>query len=171
MNSKLVIRQNSNKDCGVACLVSIMKYYGVEPPYEEVSYYLRLNKDGTNAYNIINGSKNYGFDGYGMHYTYEEIINNKIKFPIICHTINNNMYHFIVVYKSHKKYLTIMNPSSNKTKIKHNEFKKIYLDSSIIIYPVKKIVNLSKRETLIQFINKYLKIIFFSHLRNKLIGC
>ena len=156
MNNKLVVHQNSYKDCGVACLVSIMKYFGVDPPYEEVSYYLRLNQNGTNAYNIINGSKNYGFDGYGIHYTYEEIINSKVNLPIICHTIKNNMYHFIVLYEINKNYLVIMDPSSNKTKISYKDFKDIYLGSSIVIYPVKMASNLSKRESLINFLFKYI---------------
>ena len=156
MNKKLVVRQNSKKDCGVACLVSIMKYYGVDPPYEEVSYYLRLNKDGTNAYNIINGSENYGFDGYGIHYTYEEIISGKISLPIICHTITDNMYHFIVIYKINKHSISIMDPGSNRTKIKFEDFKKIYQGSSIVIYPVKRITKFNKRESLFSFIIKYL---------------
>ena len=156
MNKKIVIRQNSNNDCGVACLISIMKYFGLDPSYEEVSYYLRLNKDGTNAYNIINGSRNYGFDGYGIHYTYEEIINSKVSFPIICHTLKQNMYHFIVVYKVNKNNLLIMDPSTNKNKISFNDFKNIYLGTSIVIYPIKRIDGLSKRESLISFISKYL---------------
>ena len=164
MNKKLVIRQNSKKDCGVACLVSIMKYYGVDPPYEEVAYYLRLNKDGTNAYNIINGSKNYGFDGYGIHYTYEEIISGKIKLPIICHTIKDNMYHFIVVYKRKNNSLIIMDPASDKHKIKFDDFKKIYLESSIVIYPVKKVGEFNKRETLSSYIFKYI-----FHLKRQMI--
>ena len=164
MNKKLVIRQNSTKDCGVSCLVSIMRYYGVDPPYEEVSYYLRLNKDGTNAYNIINGSKNYGFDGYGVHYTYEEIIASKVNFPIICHTIKNNMYHFIVIYKINKNSILIMDPASNKNKLSFNDFKKIYLGTSIVIYPVKRPDNLSKRETLFSFIIKYLV-----HIKKKIV--
>ena len=156
MKKYLSVRQNSYKDCGVACLISIMRYFGVDPPYEEVAYYLRLNKDGTNAYNIINGSANYGFDGYGIHYTYEEIMSNKVSLPIICHTIKNNMYHFIVVYEVNKNNLLIMDPASNTHKISLNDFKNIYLGTSIVIYPIKKIDKLNKRESLLKFISKYI---------------
>jgi len=158
MNKRLVVRQNSYKDCGVSCLVSIMRYYNVDPPYEEVAYYLRLNKDGTNAYNIINGSLNYGFDGYGCHYSYEEIINNKVNFPIICHTLKNNLYHFIVIYNVNKKYLEVMDPSKGMVKLKKDDFKKIYLNTSIVIYPVKKIENINIHKSL----NKYC----FTYLNN-----
>ena len=77
MNKRLAIKQRESNDCGVACLVSIMNYYGFSPLYEEVKYLLRVDKSGTNAYNIINGARNMGFDGFGTHYSYEDIVNNE----------------------------------------------------------------------------------------------
>lgn len=156
LNKKLIVRQNGLKDCGPSCLLSIMKYYGCEASHEEVTFALKTDIDGSNAYNIINGSKNYGFDGYGIHYSYEEIINNEISFPIICHIIKNNMYHFIVVYKVNKNTLTIMDPSTNITKISFEEFKTTYQNTSLVIYPVKKIDNLRNKNKLLETIFSYL---------------
>ena len=157
MDKKLVIKQNGYKDCAVACLVSVMKYYGYNPLYEEVSYLLKVDKNGTNAYNIINGSRSLGFDGYGIHYSADEILSSNITLPIICHVIKDNMYHFIVVYEVKKKYLIIMDPSSNVTKITKEKFKSIYNGTSLFIYPVKKIDNTIKHKTLFEFIFDYLK--------------
>ena len=158
LNKKLMVRQNGLKDCGPSCLLSIMKYYGCEASHEEVTFILKTDIDGSNAYNIINGSRNYGFDGYGVHYTYEEIINNEISFPIICHIIKNNMYHFIVVYKVNKNTLTIMDPSTNVTKISFEEFKSMYQSTSLVIYPIKKVNNLRSKNKLLEIIYSYLKL-------------
>ena len=106
--NKYYVRQNGYKDCGPSCLLSIMKYYGCEASHEEVSYILKTNQEGTNAYNIINGSRSFGFDGYGSHITYEDIINKKISFPIICHVKMGSLYHFIVVYGVLKNKLIII---------------------------------------------------------------
>ena len=38
LNKKLIVKQNGFKDCGPSCLLSIMKYYGVEASHEEVSF-------------------------------------------------------------------------------------------------------------------------------------
>ena len=127
MNKKIIVKQNGYKDCGSACLLSIMRYFGLEASQEEVSYILKTDIDGTSAYDIINGCKSFGFDGYGIHYTYEEIINNQISFPIICHVKIDNMYHFIVVYKVKKDKIIIMDPASVKCKISKEYFKEIYL--------------------------------------------
>ncbi len=158
LNKKLIVKQNGFKDCGPSCLLSIMKYYGFEASHEEVTFTLKTTVDGTNAYNIINGSRLYGFDGYGIHYTYEEIINSEVSFPIICHVIKNNMYHFIVVYKVNKNSLTIMDPGSNITKMTFDEFKKIYQETSLVIYPVKKVNNLVNKNKLLDVIIDYLKL-------------
>ncbi len=159
MNKKLVVRQNSSKDCASACLLSIMKYYGCECSLDELSLILKTTNEGTNAYNIINGSRTFGFDGFGIHYSYDEIINNKVNLPIICHTLKDNMYHFIVVYKVNKRNIIIMDPSSNITKVSHKYFKSIYLNTSIIIYPVKIIKSRlsSYNNNLITFIFDYVK--------------
>lgn len=158
LSKKLMVKQNGFKDCGASCLLSIMKYYGCEASHEEVTFTLKTGVDGTNAYNIINGSRLYGFDGYGIHYTYEEIINSEVSFPIICHVIKNNMYHFIVVYKKNKNSLTIMDPGSNITKITFDEFKNIYQETSLVIYPVKKVNNLVNKNKLLDVIIDYLKL-------------
>ena len=149
LNKKLIVRQNGLKDCGPSCLLSIMKYYGCEASHEEITFTLKTDVDGSNAYNIINGSKNYGFDGYGIHYTYEEIINNQVSFPIICHIIKNNMYHFIVVYKVNKNTLTIMDPSTNITKGK-------MCSNLIDNTPIKKVNNLRNKNKLLEIIFSYL---------------
>ena len=79
-----------------------MKYYGCEASHEEVTFTLKTGVDGTNAYNIINGSRLYGFDGYGIHYTYEEIINSEVlKYLDI---LKENKYIMIVFYYHWKEY-------------------------------------------------------------------
>ena len=104
MNRKVIVKQNGFKDCGPSCLLSIMKYYGVEASHEEVTYLLKTSNDGTNAFNIINGARSFGFDGYGLRVSFEEIVNGQISLPIICHVQKDNMYHFIVVYEIKDKY-------------------------------------------------------------------
>ena len=158
MNKKLIVRQNGFKDCGPSCLLSIMRYYGCEASHEEVAYILKTSNDGTNAFNIINGARSFGFDGYGIHYSYDEIVNNKVSFPIICHILKNNMYHYIVVYSVNKNNLIVMDPSSEMSKLSKEEFKKVYLNTSIVIYPVKKFQKITKHQELFSYLLEYIKL-------------
>ena len=124
MNKRLVVKQNGYKDCAVACLVSIMRYYDVYPLYEEVSYLLKVGRDGTNAFNIINGAREMGFDGYGVHYSIDELFNCEVRFPIICHTINSGYYHFEVLYGKKKNKFIVMDPSLGIKYISKSDFEK-----------------------------------------------
>ena len=164
------VKQSGYRDCASACLLEIMNYYGVDASLDEVSYIIKTSSTGTNALNIINGCKYFGFDGYGTHYSYEEIKNNLVNTPIICHTLKNNMYHFIVVYESYKKYLRINDPSSNINKITHEDFKKIYLNTSLVIFPVKIQKLESKRITLLKFIFDYIRLEKKSIIKNLIIS-
>ena len=85
------------------------------------------------------------------------LINKKVKLPIICHVLKNNYYHFIVIYKVNNNYLTVMDPSTNNTKLDIEIFKTIYLNTSIVIYPVKKINIINNNKRLIDIIKVYLK--------------
>lgn len=156
MNKKLIVKQNSFKDCGPSCLLSIMKYYNIEVSHEELTLNLKMDREGTNAYNIINVSKLYGLDGYGIHNSVDDIINGKVKLPIICHVLKNSYYHFIVVYKVKNNHLIVMDPSTNNTKLDIETFKSLYLNTSIVIYPVKKINIINNNKRLIDIIRIYL---------------
>ena len=158
MYKKYLVRQNSHNDCASACLLSIMKYYGVYASLDEVSYIVKTTNSGTNALNLINGSRTFGFNGFGIHYSYEEITSNQVTFPIICHVLRNNMYHFIVVYKVKKDYLIVMDPSTNIIKLNKKEFEHIYLNTSIVIYPVKKHEGKYENKKLYEFIFDYIKL-------------
>ena len=157
MSNKYYVRQNGFKDCGPSCLLSIMKYYGCEASHEEITYALKTDRDGTNAFNIINGSRLYGFDGYGMHLSVNDIFNKKISFPIICHVLKDNMFHFIVVYKVIKDKIYIMDPSSYRKNISKEEFEKIYLGTSIFIYPVKCVYNDLSNENIYNYLFPIIK--------------
>ena len=165
MDKRLIVKQNGNHDCAAACLLSIMKYYGFYASLDEVSFVLKITNNGTNAFNVINGSRTFGFDGYGIHISYEEIVNNKVTLPLICHVLKNNMYHFIVVYKVNKKNIVVMDPSSNIYRISKDYFKNIYLNTSLVIFPIKEIKEINKISNIYNYIFDYFKPLYKSIIK------
>ena len=121
MNKRLEIIQEEDSDCGICCLASIIKYYGGYIPLETLRINTYTSVSGTSAYNIINCAKKIGFDAYG-----ERINNiNNIKLPAIAHLkLENDFYHFVVLYKIYNKYLIVMDPSIGFKKIRKEDFLK-----------------------------------------------
>lgn len=164
MKSNVSVIQNGYKDCASACLLSIIKYYGGYYSIEELSLLLKVNKDGTNAYNILKTAKDIGFDGYGIKYSFDDIISNTISFPIIAHIVKDGMYHFVVIYgvDNKKNKLLVMDPSIGNTKYSYSSFSKMYQGTSLVIRPVKKLEKLNNNSSIF----KYILSIFKSDINN-----
>ena len=152
-----VVIQDGEKNCGVACLLSIIRYYGGDVSQEILREYTNTSKDGVSALSLINCAKKIGFDATGVHGEIDDI--DRSKLPVIAHTvINKNIKHFIVIYEMNdsKDKIIIMDPSIGKRIISFSELSLlstrnfIYLtpNKKIPVYKYKKIV----RDTIKQFI-------------------
>lgn len=158
MNKRIVVSQDGPKDCAVACALSIIRFYNGDISKDELSYILKTGINGTTAYDFIEGMKNIGFTGYGIKYSLEELIDSKIMLPVVAHTINQNYYHYVVIYEINRKYVKVMDPSSTYgiKKITINDFKNIYLGTVLVLYPSKELPKLSDKVSLLNNIFKYL---------------
>ena len=152
-------KQEGLKDCGAACMQMIIKYYNGYISINDLNEILETTKEGVSDYNIVEGAKLLGFNSEGIKCKIEELSNVSSFLPTIAHvTINKKFDHYIVIYKVdlNKGTLLIADPQDKIKKIKLTEFKEIYNDILIIMYPVKPI---EKRNAENHFKNYILTII------------
>ena len=98
MSDKYCVMQDDMKDCGVSCLLSIIKYYGGYVSKEYLRELTKTSKNGVTALNLIKASKSLGFDAYGIKEKLKNIKSSDL--PIIAHvTIDKKFNHFVVIYK------------------------------------------------------------------------
>ena len=131
-----VIGQNAY-DCGIASILTILKYYGINASRERIISKLSRQSTGYTAYDLITISKDYGIEAYGI----KDKINNIKKLPAIAHTIKDkNMFHFIVIYEINyrKREVLIMDPSEGLKIISFEEFEKITTNIFLIFEGKKK---------------------------------
>ena len=134
MKKKYEVIQEEISDCGVACLLSIIRYYGGDASLENLRISSLTTKDGVNAYNLIECAKENGFDAKGLR----EFDLNKLTLPCVLH-INNKFPHFVCLYKIDGNSLTIMDPGYGFKKVDINTFKESYTGNSIILFPIVKL--------------------------------
>lgn len=158
-NYDYVLGENSY-DCGIASIITILKYYGINPSREKiVSKYNRKNA-GYTAYDLIRIAKDYGLDGYGLKTTISDIN----KFPVIAHTIKNkNMFHFIVIFEKNdkNKTLKVMDPSIGITELSYSSFEEM-TTGIFLLFKGSRIKNkndLRFRKEIIKIFQSYKKII------------
>lgn len=139
----------------------IIKYYNGYVNIEKLRDMTKTNKDGTTAYDIVQASKQIGFNSYGVEYELKNKNVDNLILPAIAHVIiDNSYYHFIVVYEINykKNYLIIADPATGVKKMSFSEFKIISTNNFIIMYPIKKIL---KEEELHIF--NFFKDVILSH--------
>lgn len=142
MFKKNFVSQEGFKDCGPACLSMIIKHYKGYMELDDLKELCKTNKDGTDAYHLIEAAKEIGFEAYGVRCELKDINKDNMILPCIAHVIINNSYNHYVVIENinyQKKKILVKDPA-NKTKYyKFEEFDKIYNGILIFLYPIKKI--------------------------------
>lgn len=156
-------KQIGLKDCGVASLKMIIKYYGGDYPIENLRILTNTSKSGTNAYDLIEGAKKIGLDSAGYEVKLEEI-DSKI-LPVIAYTVIDKIYqHYVVIYEINykKQELIIGDPATKLKKIKMEDFKKIYQNIIISFSPLKKLPLIKEQP----IIKEQIKLILSNNKKN-----
>ena len=141
MYKEVTIRQRDIKDCGAACLLSIIRYYNGNISLEKIRLDTFISKDGITAFNLVNAAKKYGFDSYGIRITFEELKEGKVLLPAIAYLeLESGLRHYVVVYKITSKYVLVMDPAKGMVKVKHEIFARDFKNVLLILSPISKIV-------------------------------
>ena len=141
-----VVLQDGMKDCGICCLLSIIRFYGGEVPKEYLRELTNTTKEGVTLYNLLEASTKLGFAAEGLSGKLEDIEVNNL--PCIAHIhVKNNYKHFIVLYKINqaKRQVTIMDPAKGKRTISFSEYNLLSSSNYLFLKPNKKIPILKKK--------------------------
>jgi len=135
---KTKVLQDGIKECGAACLLSIIKHYGGNVSLERLLELTKTTKEGTNFYNLQVAAKEIGLisKGYKIDNIYKL---HELEKPFISQIVINNYKHFVVVYKIKNNKITIMDPAKGMIKLNIDEFNKLWTGYILVIEPYKKL--------------------------------
>lgn len=153
------VKQEGYKDCGVASLQMIIKYYNGYISLEDLREMTKTSKDGTTAFNLVKVAKKIGFSAKGVKCEFDEITNSNLILPCIASvTLDKSYLHFLVIYKIDfkHKYLIIGDPASKLKRVSFDYFKLIFNKVLIMLYPESPIPTYEKINTY-DFIFKIVK--------------
>lgn len=154
------IKQESYKDCGLACTLMIIKYYHGYVARNKLSEMLKLTKNGITAYHIVKALNTLGFKAKGLHQ--DKLTVTSV--PFIAHMIiGNSYYHYVTVYKVTSNYILLADPADKIKKVSFDKFYEEWTGISIVMYPVKpiaKIKNTNYLHTVKDLITPNKKLIF-----------
>lgn len=149
------VKQEGIKDCGVACLSMIIKYYKGYVNYERLIDMTKTDKSGTTALNLIEAAKELGFKASGIKTSLHNENCKTINLPCIAHVIINKTYkHYVIIYQIDykKEQLLVADPNDKIKRISFKKFEEIWSGVLILMYPFKTIPILDNKTTSMSFL-------------------
>lgn len=156
MKKNLIVKQDGYKECGAACLLSIIRYYHGNVSINRLIEWTCTDKSGTNFYYIKETAEKVGLEAIGY-----KIDNNnlfcEINKPFLCQIVEQHYEHFVVVYQFKKNKVIMMDPAYGEKIITKEEFFQLATGYVMVFSPKKKLLFLKEQKYLNQLIIRTLQ--------------
>ena len=132
------IPQIDARDCGVAALASIAKFYGSDYSLAHLRELAKTNKEGTTALGIVKAAKEMSFETRAIQADMSLFEMEDIPYPFIVHVNKEGkLQHYYVVYKNIKDHLIIgdPDPTVKVTKMTKDRFASEWTGVAIFLAP------------------------------------
>lgn len=151
-----VVLQDGGKDCGVCCLLSIIRYYRGEMSKEYLRELTGTTRNGVSLYQLVTAASSLGFSCEGVKGELSDLDCSHL--PCIAHIVFQKKYqHFVVIYDIDraKEKITIMDPAKGKVVLSFSEFKMLSSGYFLYLTPVKQLPVFREVNSLFVFIKKF----------------
>ena len=132
------VPQIDARDCGVAALASIAKFYGSDFSLAHLRELAKTNKEGTTALGIVKAANEMGFETRPVQADKTIFDMSDVPYPFIVHVNKEGkLQHYYVVYQTKKDYLIIgdPDPSVKITKMSKERFFSEWTGVAIFLAP------------------------------------
>lgn len=128
---KCLVLQQGQSDCGVACLLSLIKYYGGTESLEKLRELSGTNKLGTTLLGLFQAANNLGFDAEGFQADVPSLIEHGS--PIILHVIiDNRLNHYVIYFGYEKGKFIIGDPAKGIVYYDEEQLLKIWVEKKCL---------------------------------------
>lgn len=125
------IRQTAETDCGAACLTMVLAFHGKRLRLDEVRDAMGVDRDGVDAYRILQAGRQYGLRGRGVQV--DEIENLKYLAPgTILHW---GFHHFVVFEHIDAAGVHIVDPGMGRRVVPRDEMGRFFTGIAIAFHP------------------------------------
>ena len=132
------VPQIDARDCGVAALASIAKFYGSDFSLAHLRELAKTNKEGTTALGIVKAADEMDFETRPVQADKTLFDMSDVPYPFIVHVNKEGkLQHYYVVYQTKKDYLIIgdPDPSVKITKMSKERFFSEWTGVAIFLAP------------------------------------
>ena len=121
---KTFVLQHDQSDCGVACLLSLVQYYGGAHTLEELRSLSGTTVQGTTLLGLYQAANSIGFEAEGNEADIEVL--KAYNAPLILHLTMGNLEHYVVCYGFEKGVFIIGDPAKGIIKLSPKELNSLW---------------------------------------------
>lgn len=154
----LFIKQESQSDCGIACLKCILSYYNIYPTSEYLKDISLYDGTGVTLFGLKNVFESLGFNCEALEGNIN--LENNYILPCIAHLVidkNTNKYHYIVIYKISANKIYIMDPAKGKYNLTSEEFISKSTNYYLFVKPTAFLKKIEKYRVVTSILNAQVK--------------
>ncbi|STP28858.1 ABC transporter, ATP-binding protein/permease [Enterococcus durans] len=97
------VKQNDLKDCGAACILTVLKQYKSDLSISSIRETIGTSNTGTNLLGIVRGLEEYNFEAKAIKADIEIFEDVSLPYPAIAYILKDGMLlHFVVIHKVYK---------------------------------------------------------------------
>ena len=163
------IQQHDQSDCGVACLLSLVQFYGGSNHLEKLRELSGTTKQGTTLLGLYQAANKLGFTAQGNEADIQAIIDHKE--PLILHVvIEERLQHYVICYGYEKDKFIIGDPAKGITTYTKEQLEQIWKSKTCLtLTPNDNFVktetqNKNKKQWFLKLLKEDYRLISFSVL-------
>ena len=167
--TKTFVLQHDQSDCGVACLLSLIRYYGGNNSLEKLREISGTTRQGTTLLGLYQAANQLGFLAEGNEADTQALIDHGE--PVILHVvIEERLQHYVICYGYQNGKFLIGDPAKGVNELSPDELDKIWISKTCLtLSPTKtfqkeEITKKSQRNWFYGLIKEDVKILVISSL-------
>ena len=154
----LFIKQESQSDCGIACLKCMLSYYNIYPTSEYLKDISLYDGTGVTLFGLKKVFESLGFKCEALEGNIS--LENNYILPCIAHLVidkNTNKYHYVVIYKISANKLYIMDPAKGKYNLTSEDFVSKSTNYYLFVKPTAFLKKIEKYRVVTSILNTQVK--------------
>ena len=125
-----VVLQTEIAECGLACLVSILRYHGFDTDLRTLRQKYTLSLKGANMADIVRFGNDLNLTSRALRLELEELPN--LRLPCVLHW---DLNHFVVLESVGADHITVMDPATGRRKVKMTEVSRKFTGVALEMWP------------------------------------
>ncbi|WP_232780464.1 cysteine peptidase family C39 domain-containing protein [Capnocytophaga cynodegmi] len=167
--TKTFVLQHDQSDCGVACLLSLIRYYGGNNSLEKLREISGTTRQGTTLLGLYQAANQLGFLAEGNEADTQALIDHGE--PVILHVvIEERLQHYVICYGYQNGKFLIGDPAKGINELSPNELDKIWISKTCLVlsptetFQKEEITKKSQRNWFYGLIKEDVKLLVISSL-------